>query len=211
MIGNRIIDRKGRLFGRVNLLDLAVLSILAVAMFIAVKFIFFRPDFFMYKDVVAEISFNGTPLSDMTSLSKGKNFLYDDKNSYLLISETIYANCSNRGSRNLEYYFNDSHFVLTEKMLIDLKQNGTIISLENIKTKLSKEREAIPDIKDYTCYADFLFKIKTRIINDMPFYERGWYKIGKGNYFEARVGNITINGIIKEVYQTFDEVGNKGR
>lgn len=144
-----IIDNKGRISGKVNIVDLTVLVILTLAIFIAIKFIFFNPNFFYYKDVVVEANFSEIPLSNLTHLSKGKILLYLDNDSYLILSEKDFARCSNKRKEiELVYYFNDSYSILAKTLTVNCIHNSKHLSDVHY---FNEEYLSIPKTTSFNC------------------------------------------------------------
>src|SRR3989344_5874651 len=120
-----IIDAKGRIFGKVNILDLLVLAIFVLGLFIAIKFIFFKPNFFHYKNMFVEVSFSGVPLNYLVNFSNEKNYLYLDNESYLLFPDNNAAVCSHKTKDiQLAYHSNSSYSILAKTITVNCSHNN---------------------------------------------------------------------------------------
>lgn len=62
---NMIIDDKGRIFGKMSLIDLTLLAFFVLFFFILIQFLIIKPDYFHYENVSVEFKFNNQFLKDI--------------------------------------------------------------------------------------------------------------------------------------------------
>lgn len=87
--------RKPSVLSRINFIDTAVIIMIVLAVFITVKFTFFKPDYFHRQTTVIEVNFSSLPLHDLSRLPKGKSSIYMDNNSYIITPKNQKAYCNN--------------------------------------------------------------------------------------------------------------------
>lgn len=208
-----IIDNQGRIFGWINLIDLTLVVILILAGFIAIKFIFFMPDYIHYRNATINVEFTGVPITDLYQLKVGKNYFHMDNDSYLFIKEEDFARCNNKKNNlSLLYYFNDSYMEFHEKYFFgcDYDKNNieviyyfdnpmlplpeikkTRCTYESVNNTFIYLKDINLNFDDSICDVGLLFKIKARILDDRPFYNYD-YQLFKGGYFGFRTGDTIL-------------------
>lgn len=177
-----IIDSKGRIFCRINILDLAISIIIILGAFVAVKFMFFRPEFFHYERVVFDAEFTNVSLADLAGLKEGKNLLYPGNDSYLIMKRGDTFTCFNEDNAVISYSFNDSYSVGTKHI-------------------------SIHDFKEYICNGAFLLDVTARRIDDSLFYESHY--VHEGEHLAINVdGSQWDKGNVVRVYNGAEEGGD---
>lgn len=227
-----IIDNKGRIFGKINVFDLAVATILILFLFIAIKFTFFKPNYFHYEDVTAEVLFENISLNELLLFHDEDYLLYSDNESYISVSGEEFVECINKNFRKgLFYYFNESYTRsdnITRMICINNADGQGVAYFLNDSVNISDENDMVScynisytiknggtnisklEADDYLCKIKFLFNLKARIIDNEPFYKDYGYHISEGGFFEATVNNITFRrGKIVSVYDGPREKDNE--
>lgn len=178
-----IIDNKGRIMGKINVVDLTLLIIIVLGAFILIKFTFFRPEYFLYKDMVVDVKFSDVAMQDIIKISRS-------------------------GAEYRAYIDNDSYLMLSKSSVVCIDKIGTI----KIEYLLSELKNAVANVgydsKYYECIINSKFLLKTRVFDTGMFYKDMGYLITKGGYFSVSIGDITLTkGNIESFYDAeVDEI-----
>lgn len=208
-----IIDNKGKVFGKVNIVDITIIVIIILLLAIIIKFIFFPVNYFQYRYFLAEINYTHIPRQDLSLLSIGNNFLYGDDNSYIVVPEGKQVDCYIYiTAEETNVTANTSTGDYIPRMMQDLcyftalpmnSSAGTNWPEENAGKKsnmvcqknvgnLTYISYTVSDKAESFCTASFLFKLKTRIIDGEPYYPQYTYHIAEGEYADMMVGNLEL-------------------
>src|SRR3989344_9201832 len=173
-----ILDDKGRIFGRMNIVDIAIVAIMILSLFIALKLIFFPVNYFQYDYLDAEINYSYIPKQNLSMFSIGRNSIYDDNDSYMVVPEGKQVDCyidiftqkimdpiSNESGwitlikrHDICYFTKSSPYSgFNEDRLNEAMEKSNVVCEENVED-LDYSEFIIPGNSTYLCKALFLFK-----------------------------------------------------
>jgi|SRR3989344_3708456 len=112
MNSKKLIDKKRRVFKIINVIDLTILLFIILLLFIVIKFVYFTPNFFHYKNLSVEVLYPNISIKSIPNFSEGETHLYNDDISALVIPSDKYIICSDKEADSIIHYYVNKTVIL---------------------------------------------------------------------------------------------------
>ncbi|MFA6888194.1 MAG: DUF4330 family protein [Candidatus Woesearchaeota archaeon] len=170
----KLIDSKGRIFNKINIIDLIIIFLFILCIIALVKFTFFKQDYLTHKDFYIKVHFENVLLEDINKFSYGIKYLDLNNESYLDAPNSSIFNCSMLRGKILGF---------DDKNNSSVNENETYICEATVFLKVHTLL-----IDDIYYYNSFPITLKADFtIDDQNI------KLGYGKILEIYDGNITVD------------------